>query len=132
MEVYRSGHNGPHSKCGNGATRSWVRIPPLPPTSWQQGVFFTGFHCDAVSFKRYALQDLEANSDITAIRVCLDKLKYDLIISTVCLMIHRRVYRGVYMLDSYKTVTKPWHNWEKLVEYCTNCKKNVKIFLWSL
>ena len=32
MEVYRSGHNGPHSKCGNGVTRSWVRIPPLPPT----------------------------------------------------------------------------------------------------
>ena len=31
-EVYRSGHNGPHSKCGNGVTRSWVRIPPLPPT----------------------------------------------------------------------------------------------------
>ena len=31
MEVYRSGHNGPHSKCGNGVTRSWVRIPPLPP-----------------------------------------------------------------------------------------------------
>ena len=30
-EVYRSGHNGPHSKCGNGVTRSWVRIPPLPP-----------------------------------------------------------------------------------------------------
>ena len=31
LEVYRSGHNGPHSKCGNGVTRSWVRIPPLPP-----------------------------------------------------------------------------------------------------
>ncbi len=31
MEAYRSGHNGPHSKCGNGVTRSWVRIPPLPP-----------------------------------------------------------------------------------------------------
>ena len=31
MEVYRSGHNGPHSKCGNGVTRSWVRIPSSPP-----------------------------------------------------------------------------------------------------
>lgn len=34
-EVYRSGHNGPHSKCGNGVTRSWVRIPPLPPSCTQ-------------------------------------------------------------------------------------------------
>ena len=35
LEVYRSGHNGPHSKCGNGVTRSWVRIPPLPPSCTQ-------------------------------------------------------------------------------------------------
>ena len=30
-EAYRSGHNGPHSKCGCRVTDTWVRIPPLPP-----------------------------------------------------------------------------------------------------
>ena len=33
MEVYRSGHNGPHSKCGCRVTGTWVRIPPLPPNT---------------------------------------------------------------------------------------------------
>lgn len=31
MEKYRSGYNGPHSKCGSHESGSWVRIPPSPP-----------------------------------------------------------------------------------------------------
>lgn len=37
MEAYRSGHNGPHSKCGYRASGTRVRIPSLPPRS--------GSHC---------------------------------------------------------------------------------------
>ena len=33
---YRSGHNGPDSKSGDGASRPWVRIPPYPP--WKKQV----------------------------------------------------------------------------------------------
>ena len=29
--MYRSGHNGAHSKCVYRATDTWVRIPPSPP-----------------------------------------------------------------------------------------------------
>ena len=39
MEAYRSGHNGADSKSVSGATRSWVRIPPLPPTNCYQKDF---------------------------------------------------------------------------------------------
>ena len=38
MEAYRSGHNGPHSKCGYRASGTRVRIPSLPPTSARLGV----------------------------------------------------------------------------------------------
>ncbi len=31
LESYRSGHNGPHSKCGTQVTVSRVRIPYFPP-----------------------------------------------------------------------------------------------------
>ena len=31
LEAYRSGHNGPHSKCGYRAIGTRVRIPSLPP-----------------------------------------------------------------------------------------------------
>lgn len=31
VEAYRSGHNGPHSKCGYRAIGTRVRIPSLPP-----------------------------------------------------------------------------------------------------
>ena len=48
MEVYRSGHNGPHSKCGNGVTRSWVRIPPLPPSPATRWGFY---YAEARNFK---------------------------------------------------------------------------------
>ena len=36
MEAYRSGYNGPHSKCGYRAIGTRVRIPSLPPTSPNQ------------------------------------------------------------------------------------------------
>ena len=32
VEAYRSGHNGPHSKCGYRAIGTRVRIPSLPPS----------------------------------------------------------------------------------------------------
>lgn len=40
MEEYRSGHNGPHSKCGSPLQGSWVRIPPLPPFLKNRCLFF--------------------------------------------------------------------------------------------
>ena len=62
-EVYRSGHNGPHSKCGNGVTRSWVRIPPLPPSCTQLnptkvrlGAFFYNY-----GFKSHYVTEWDSN-----------------------------------------------------------------------
>ena len=48
MEAYRSGYNGPHSKCGYRAIGTRVRIPSLPPknsTSFDLSNFF--IHCES-------------------------------------------------------------------------------------